>query len=96
LQIISLYKLIQFDQLTVSLIGWLLFNVKSVYIAPRPNKEPTAFCIFEYVYFARTDSIFEGNKEVKNYLGANQTNLKSSLFHFIISPGKLKVDFIGQ
>jgi amidophosphoribosyltransferase len=35
-------------------------GVKSVYIAPRPNKEPTAFCIFEYVYFARTDSIFEG------------------------------------
>ena len=35
-------------------------GVKSVYIASRPNKEPTAFCIFEYVYFARTDSIFEG------------------------------------
>lgn len=33
---------------------------------------------------------------MKNYLGANQTDLKSSLFHFIISPGKLKVDFVGQ
>ncbi|CAG2207910.1 PPAT [Mytilus edulis] len=35
-------------------------GVKSVYIAPRPNKAPPAFCIFEYVYFARTDSTFEG------------------------------------
>lgn len=35
-------------------------GVKSVYIAPRPNKAPSAFCIFEYVYFARPDSIFEG------------------------------------
>ena len=39
-------------------------GVKSVYIAPRPNNNPPAMCIFEYVYFARPDSIFEG----KNYL----------------------------
>ncbi|KAK3100703.1 hypothetical protein FSP39_024003 [Pinctada imbricata] len=35
-------------------------GVKSVYIAPRPNDTPPAMCIFEYVYFARPDSIFEG------------------------------------
>ena len=35
-------------------------GVKSVYIAPRPNNNPPAMCIFEYVYFARPDSIFEG------------------------------------
>ncbi|KAH8025707.1 hypothetical protein HPB51_010791 [Rhipicephalus microplus] len=33
---------------------------KSVCIVPRPYTAPPAFCIFEYVYFARPDSIFEG------------------------------------
>lgn len=35
-------------------------GVKSLTIIPRPEGDPPAFCIFEYVYFARPDSIFEG------------------------------------
>ncbi|XP_048745614.2 amidophosphoribosyltransferase-like [Ostrea edulis] len=35
-------------------------GVKSVYMAPRLNNKAPATCIFEYVYFARPDSIMEG------------------------------------
>ena len=35
-------------------------GVKSVCVVPRPKEQPSAFCIFEYVYFARPDSLFEG------------------------------------
>ncbi|KAI4829349.1 hypothetical protein KUCAC02_023395 [Chaenocephalus aceratus] len=35
-------------------------GVKSLSVVPRPEGDPPAFCIFEYVYFARPDSIFEG------------------------------------
>ncbi|XP_071563243.1 amidophosphoribosyltransferase isoform X1 [Temnothorax nylanderi] len=35
-------------------------GIKTIDIVERPNKKPQAFCIFEYVYFARSDSIFEG------------------------------------
>lgn len=35
-------------------------GVKSLSIVPRPEGDLPAFCIFEYVYFARPDSIFEG------------------------------------
>lgn len=35
-------------------------GVRSIEIVERPKHKPQAFCIFEYVYFARSDSIFEG------------------------------------
>ncbi|MEE6461935.1 hypothetical protein FKM82_001452 [Ascaphus truei] len=35
-------------------------GVQTLDIVPRPGGDPAAFCIFEYVYFARPDSIFEG------------------------------------
>lgn len=35
-------------------------GVESLSVVPRPEGDLPAFCIFEYVYFARPDSMFEG------------------------------------
>jgi len=44
-------------------------GVKSLSIVPRPEGDVPAFCIFEYVYFARPDSIFEGVYILLGYSG---------------------------
>ena len=33
---------------------------KSLGVVPRPGQANPAFCIFEYVYFSRSDSVLEG------------------------------------
>ncbi|XP_059610705.1 amidophosphoribosyltransferase-like [Phlebotomus argentipes] len=35
-------------------------GIRTIDIVERPEKKKQAFCIFEYVYFARSDSYFEG------------------------------------
>lgn len=35
-------------------------GVRSIDIVEPPENKRVAFCIFEYVYFARSDSMFEG------------------------------------
>ncbi|KAK2188585.1 hypothetical protein NP493_128g05105 [Ridgeia piscesae] len=37
-------------------------GIKSMCVVPRPGDQPSALCIFEYVYFARPDTIMEGQQ----------------------------------
>lgn len=35
-------------------------GVRSLFVQPRPVNVPLAFCVFEYVYFSRPDTMYEG------------------------------------
>lgn len=37
-------------------------GIRTIEIVSRPNLDPPAFCIFEYIYFARANTIFEGQE----------------------------------
>lgn len=56
-------------------------GVKSLSVVPRPEGDPPAFCIFEYVYFSRPDSIFEG---LNIYYGSYFISLCSKLFGLLV------------
>lgn len=61
-------------------------GIRTVDIVPRPSTDGLAFCIFEYVYFARANSIFEG-QEV--YTARVQCGKQLALEH------PVEADFVG-
>lgn len=65
-------------------------GIKSVYIAPRPNNKPPATSIFEYVYFARPDSIMEGGKSSVKITCILKTNQTSEVLHFTFNTNLLE------
>ncbi|KRT80372.1 hypothetical protein AMK59_8726 [Oryctes borbonicus] len=62
-------------------------GIKTVEIVPRPEGHKQAFCIFEYVYFARPNTVFEG-QEV--YTVRSQCGRQLALEH------PLEADIVGS
>ena len=62
-------------------------GVKTIDVVTRPKGIPRAFCIFEYVYFARPNSIFEGQEVYKVRM---QSGKQLALEH------PVEADFIGS
>uniref|UniRef100_A0A8B9JV37 Amidophosphoribosyltransferase n=1 Tax=Astyanax mexicanus TaxID=7994 RepID=A0A8B9JV37_ASTMX len=63
-------------------------GIKSLSVGPRPEGDPPAFCIFEYVYFARPDSIFEGKYmyiKSSDLLRKQMVSLSRVTFQILIS-----------
>lgn len=61
-------------------------------IVERPHDRTQSFCIFEYVYFARSDSIFEGQMVYSVRLQCGRQLARESLVDAdVVSSGKLKL-----
>lgn len=66
-------------------------GVRTVDIVERPEDRKQSFCIFEYVYFARSDSIFEGQMVYSVRLQCGRQLARESLVDAdVVSSGKFK------
>lgn len=66
------------------------YGVKTVDIVERPEDRKQSFCIFEYVYFARSDSIFEGQMVYSVRLQCGRQLARESLVSAdVVSSGNL-------